>query len=404
MTLTKFVFTALAALMVSACGSSGGGSSDNKPQQNNASNNAQTNPPANNQSQKQAPNGAGDSNNNQPKQNNASNNAQTNPPANNQSQKQAPNGAGDSNNNQPKQNNASNNAQTNPPANNQSQKQAPNGAGDSNNNQPKQNNASNNAQTNPPANNQSQEQAPNGAGDSNNQPKQNNAPNNAQTNPPAENQSQQPVRSGTGAAIVTSGSDDNVNIRIATLNDSDLSGIDVDGFKIPIAFPHNHSGSWLEINDKITGYLEVCCYDYSDTRFGVKGSPDENNKGYMFYNGNPTKDMPASGTAAYSGQSIIAVYDVPALEDEDYYQGTSKFNVDFGNKTLKGSLDIQNIQPVNIDAKISGNSFTGTAKSDSIPSSGAVEGKFYGENAKEMAGLALGNDKSWGAAFGAQKK
>ncbi len=122
----------------------------------------------------------------------------------------------------------------------------------------------------------------------------------------------------------------------------------------------------------------------------------------MFYNGNPTNDMPIAGTATYSGQSIITA-NIPLLDDEDFYTGSSKFNVDFGNKTLKGSLEIEKIQPVNIDAKISGNSFAGTANSISIPSAGKVEGKFYGNNAKEMAGLAT-DSKSWSAAFGAQKQ
>ena len=65
-----------------------------------------------------------------------------------------------------------------------------------------------------------------------------------------------------------------------------------------------------------------------------------------------------------------------------------QFNVDFGNKSLSGSLNIRNIQPVNINASISGNSFSGAASSSSLPSAARVEGKFYGVQAKELAGLA----------------
>ena len=78
--------------------------------------------------------------------------------------------------------------------------------------------------------------------------------------------------------------------------------------------------------------------------------------------------------------------------------------MDFGNKTLNGSLGINNIQPVNINASISGNSFSGSASSSSLPSAARVEGKFYGVQAKELAGLAQANDNSWAAAFGAQKQ
>ena len=113
--------------------------------------------------------------------------------------------------------------------------------------------------------------------------------------------------------------------------------------------------------------------------------------------------MPTSGSASYYGQSIISA-DIPVLDDEDFYTGSSQFNVDFGNKSLSGSLNIRNIQPVNINASISGNSFNGAASSSSLPSAARVEGKFYGDQAKELAGLAQANDNSWAAAFGAQKQ
>ena len=47
--------------------------------------------------------------------------------------------------------------------------------------------------------------------------------------------------------------------------------------------------------------------------------------------------------------------------------------------------------------------YYGVAKSDLLNSQGTAEGKFYGENAKELGGLAKANDNSWGAAFAAKK-
>lgn len=251
-----------------------------------------------------------------------------------------------------------------------------------------------------PANNQAQ-----------NQPS-NNSANNQQTNRPSQpstnNQTQRPaqpsqpqVTGGTGGALVISGSDNNTSVKRATLNGYNTNSINVDGTNVTIGFSGIYAGSWFRGN--VNGsHLEVCCGRYSDVRFGVSEGLTPNSDGYMFYNGNPTTNMPTSGSASYTGQSIISA-SVNALSD-DYHTGTSKFNVDFGNKTLNGSLDIANIQPVNVNATISGNSFAGTANSASLPSSARVEGKFYGNAAKELAGLAQGNDNSWGAAFGAQKQ
>ncbi|OOF38815.1 transferrin-binding protein 2 [Rodentibacter mrazii] len=244
--------------------------------------------------------------------------------------------------------------------------------GSSSDNPPQQNNASNNTQTSQPTNN-------------------------SQTNQKPNNQAQQ-VRNGTGATLIITEQDDDVKVRTATLNGYNTTSINVDGTNITIGFPNINAGSWTNIGD-----IKVCCGRYSDIRFGVSDPLDENSSNYMFYNGNPTKNMPTSGVATYSGESIISAA-VQVLDDTDYYIGSSKFNVDFGNKTLNGALEVQNIQPININARISGNTFSGTANSASLPSSGNVEGKFYGNSAKEMAGLAQGNDESWGAAFGAQKK
>lgn len=38
-----------------------------------------------------------------------------------------------------------------------------------------------------------------------------------------------------------------------------------------------------------------------------------------------------------------------------------------------------------------------------LKSQGIAEGKFYGENAKELGGLVKANDNSWSGAFAAKK-
>ena len=232
----------------------------------------------------------------------------------------------------------------------------------------------------------------------NNQTQQN------QSNPSPANNAAQPnqqVSSGTGAALVASDSN-SLSVRRAEINGYNTTSINVDGTNVAIGFPGISAGDWL--NAKANGRdLKVCCGMYSDMRFGLTDSLDDNGSAYVFYNGNPTRNMPTSGSASYSGQSIISA-NVPALDKEGFYTGTSQFNVDFGNKTLNGSLGINNIQPVNINASISGNSFSGSASSSSLPSAARVEGKFYGDQAKQLAGLAQAHDNNWGAAFGAQKQ
>ncbi len=210
---------------------------------------------------------------------------------------------------------------------------------------------------------------------------------------------QQQANKKTGTAFI----DDNGSFRRVTINGYNTTSINVEGINLEIGFPDISAGGWTKTtaNDR---RIDVCCGRYSDIRFGINDSLDDNGKFYLFYNGNPTLNMPTSGSASYSGQSILAI-DITESDEDDYHIGNSQFSVDFGNKSLSGSLGINGIQYVNINASISGNSFNGYANTSLLPSSVAsVEGKFYGEQAKQLAGLAEANDNNWAAAFGAQKQ
>lgn len=212
-----------------------------------------------------------------------------------------------------------------------------------------------------------------------------------------------------GAIVVDSDNKGNVTAKTVALTSANLYKINVDGKDIPIGFgPGIGSGGWSvfkaqTINGmKLNGKLEVCCGSYSNVRFGAIESQDPSQDDILFYNGYPTTSMPSSGVASYKGDSIISA-DTDKLPDEDYLKGSSSFTADFGNKKLTGTLSMHNKDVVKIDANISGNGFSGTAKSDLLNSQGKAEGKFYGENAKELGGSANANDNSWGAAFAAKK-
>lgn len=212
-----------------------------------------------------------------------------------------------------------------------------------------------------------------------------------------------------GAIVVDSDNKGNVTAKTVALTSPDLYKINVDGKDIPIGFgPGINSRGWTvasaqTINGmKLNGKLEVCCGSYSNVRFGAIESQDPSQDDIFFYNGYPTTSMPSSGVASYSGDSIISA-DTDKLPDEDYVKGSSTFSADFGNKKLTGTISAGNVDVVKVDANISGNGFAGTAKSDLLNSQGTAEGKFYGENAKELGGLVKANDNSWGAAFAAKK-
>lgn len=213
----------------------------------------------------------------------------------------------------------------------------------------------------------------------------------------------------TGGVIVVENEGNNVVTKNIALTSPDLYKINVDGKDIPIGFgPGISSRGWTvasaqTINGmKLNGKLEVCCGSYSNVRFGAIESQDPSQDDIFFYNGYPTTSMPSSGVASYRGDSIISA-DTDKLPDEDYLKGSSSFTADFGNKKLTGTLSTHNKDVVKIDANISGNGFSGTAKSELLNSQGKAEGKFYGENAKELGGSAKANDNSWVASFAAKK-
>lgn len=212
-----------------------------------------------------------------------------------------------------------------------------------------------------------------------------------------------------GVIVIDSDNKGNVTTKTVALTSANLYKINVDGKDIPIGFgPGISARDWTvasaqTINGmKLNGKLEVCCGSYSNVRFGAIESQDPSQDDMFFYNGYPTTSMPSSGVVTYRGDSIISA-DTDKLPDEDYLKGSSSFSADFGNKKLTGTLRTDNKDVVKIDANISGNGFSGTAKSDLLNSQGKAEGKFYGENAKELGGSANANDNSWGAAFAAKK-
>ena len=217
----------------------------------------------------------------------------------------------------------------------------------------------------------------------------------SKTNLPTQN-STKANQTFTGSAFVLSEQDDKVQVKNVKFNDANINQLNVDGQKITLTCPGIYSGGWQRVNN-----TAVCCGKYANVRMGVSLSKGPTEKDILFYNGAPTQNMPVTGLASYKGDSIILSDDIS--DDSDAVAGQSSFDVDFGAKTLSGSITANNVPTINISANISGNSFEGTAKSTKL-TDGAVEGKFYGNNAVELGGLAKANDNSWGAGFVGKKQ
>lgn len=176
---------------------------------------------------------------------------------------------------------------------------------------------------------------------------------------------------------------------------------------------------------------------------------------YTFYHGiSAAAELPINNNVTYSGEwnfmsdvkqnkGKIKIVDYDGYEtlrgiglnrgaDGDYASAialadgntkatySSKFNVNFTNKTLTGELNYSSLSDekrklYDITAQLNGNRFTGSAKSlvtDAsnnfdralfYADSNLLEGGFYGPKAEEMAGKFLANDNSLFVVFGGKR-
>ncbi|MDP8163326.1 transferrin-binding protein-like solute binding protein [Pasteurella skyensis] len=108
-----------------------------------------------------------------------------------------------------------------------------------------------------------------------------------------------------------------------------------------------------------------------------------------------SQNMPKLGIVTYIGDAYGGT--------EALTKGKSKIDVDFGNKTLKGTLSWQNYkflseegkaQTIHFSADIRDNRFEGTN----------VKGNFFGNNTAEVVGIYYNKQKEEGVIFGAKKQ
>lgn len=171
---------------------------------------------------------------------------------------------------------------------------------------------------------------------------------------------------------------------------SDINKITINGTTVDILPAGIHSGGLVELNADtmqraVGGNLSYARWGYlKDSR--MVG-------GHLVAQGQETAQMPATGTARYSGLAVhIARGGTPV-------QGTSQFTVDYGAKTVSGSITPQGGAAIGLNAAISGNRFEGYSSNGEVHTAGG----FYGANAAEMAGV-YGSSGRFSGAFGAAKQ
>lgn len=143
----------------------------------------------------------------------------------------------------------------------------------------------------------------------------------------------------------------------------------------------------------------------------------------LFIQGVRTQDMPSAGTAHYRGhwQAQLAPRAGRSAWGVLPERSQAQFAVDFGKKTLSGSLSEKGRRDplFTVDAEISGSGFAGRAKTgefgialvrgesgraEALLIDAAVSGSFYGPAANELGGSFISEKDGLGGVFGAKKQ
>lgn len=143
---------------------------------------------------------------------------------------------------------------------------------------------------------------------------------------------------------------------------------------------------------------------YKNVRWGLISQEGLNNHYLLAYGINPTTNMPATGQATYVGNGVHS-YASNGEGIDTYHLSNAKFNVNFADKSLEGSITPANNKPfgsvneVKLSAKIDGNQFNGKTAEGT-----EAVGRFYGNNASELAGSYVNEKASYLGVFGAKKQ
>ena len=143
---------------------------------------------------------------------------------------------------------------------------------------------------------------------------------------------------------------------------------------------------------------------YKNVRWGFISQEGLNNHYLLAYGINPTTNMPTTGQATYVGNGVHS-YASNGEGIDTYHLSNAKFNVNFSDKSLEGSITPANNKPfgsvneVKLSAKIDGNQFSGKTAEGT-----ETGGRFYGFGASELSGSYINPQATQIGVFGAQKQ
>ena len=183
----------------------------------------------------------------------------------------------------------------------------------------------------------------------------------------------------------------------------DLDVLNVEGKSFHIVPTGWAASEVLEITSNNVTRL-VSGTKYKNVRWGLISQEGLNNHYLLAYGINPTTNMPATGQATYVGNGVHS-YASNGEGIDTYHLSNAKFNVNFADKSLEGSITPANNKPfgsvneVKLSAKIDGNQFSGKTAEGT-----ETGGRFYGFGASELSGSYINPQATQIGVFGAQKQ
>ena len=198
------------------------------------------------------------------------------------------------------------------------------------------------------------------------------------------------------------------NAKVITLSTNKKEVLNVGGKSIDLAPEGLQPGFTFTDNANGTSLIAGTFVNYVDYSPSAQAGIYQNdNTTYVFTQGTLTlpKNMPTSGQALYTGLSSYHVTNATLNEQINAAETPQKWEIhgvmltaDFDQKTLVGDIlttdaSGKGISSAEIDAKISGNTFSGEKNGTKN------QGAFFGQNANEIGGIYINENKGFAGAF-----
>lgn len=198
------------------------------------------------------------------------------------------------------------------------------------------------------------------------------------------------------------------NAKVITLSTNKKEVLNVGGKSIDLAPEGLRPGFTFTNNANGTSLIAGTFVNYVDYSPSAQAGIYQNdNTTYVFTQGTltPPKNMPTSGQALYTGLSSYHVTNATLNEQINAAETPQKWELhgvmltaDFDQKTLVGDIlttdaSGKGISSAEIDAKISGNTFSGEKNGTKN------QGAFFGQNANEIGGIYINENKGFAGAF-----